>query len=111
MSLIDQLHCVFGTVVDRELRPLALFFAHGAVADHLAVAHVVGVEEFRCQRHAPAVALAAIGIDGHSHGCSFPQIPSVSVIETSELLEAIRHGSALPTQWFTDPAIFSAELE
>jgi phenylpropionate dioxygenase-like ring-hydroxylating dioxygenase large terminal subunit len=33
------------------------------------------------------------------------------VIETTGLIESIRHGSALPTEWFTDPAIFRAELE
>jgi phenylpropionate dioxygenase-like ring-hydroxylating dioxygenase large terminal subunit len=33
------------------------------------------------------------------------------VIDTAGLLDAIRGGSALPTEWFTDPSIFTAELE
>ena len=31
--------------------------------------------------------------------------------DATALIESIRGGSALPTQWFSDPAIFAAELE
>src|ERR1700692_4464228 len=59
------------------------------VPDFVAVADVIRPEQLGCDRVAPAVALAALGIDVHPHGV-WPPSGAVRMLSTSRAMSAVQ---------------------